>query len=315
MAISPEHPLRIGARGSPLSLAQTRGIRADLAAALGILPEAIEETLPLTPITTTGDVVRDRALSEAGGKGLFTKELDEALIEGRIDIGVHSLKDVPTALPDAIMLGPVPRRADPRDVLMSPFGENLADLPQGAVIGTASLRRQAQALRARPDLHAVLLRGNVDTRLARLSEGKAHATFLAAAGLGRLGRVIEPGRLVDPQIMPPAPGQGSLAFTCRRGDERAFAALALIAHADSAVAIAAERALLEALDGSCRTPIGCVSTLAGGQLRLLAEILTPDGAKTWRREDAAAADVASATELGRALGAQLRAEAGAVLFE
>lgn len=301
--------LRIGARGSKLSLAQTEQTRVRLATALGVEAKALE----IIPIVTSGDRIQDRRLIEAGGKGLFTKELDDALLEGRIDIGVHSLKDLPTRLPDGVALACVPEREDPRDAFVSPHAQTLADLRAGAVIGTASLRRQAQALHARPDLNVVTLRGNVDTRLQRLAEGVADATFLALAGLKRLGLADRAASLVDPDLMPPAACQGALAITARSDDARVNDMLAKCENADARIEIEAERAFLDALDGSCRTPIGALARVRGDQLSFSGETLTPDGKFCWRRQQTITLGgdaIAEARALGRALGAEIRDEAG-----
>lgn len=307
--------LRIGARGSALSLAQTRQFRALLARAAGVADTA----LPIVPITTSGDRIQDRRLIEAGGKGLFTKELDEALLDGRIDLAVHSMKDLPTKLPDGIALACVPARADPRDAFISSKAARLADLPVGAIVGTASLRRQAQVLAARPDLKVVTLRGNVETRLAKIADGVADATFLAIAGLQRLGLEARAASVLDPDLMPPAAGQGALAATVRADDSATLALLQRLEDPMARLEIEAERGFLAALDGSCRTPIAALARAGGGALRFVGETLTPDGAKRWRREETIA--LADAThETARALGERLahsiRAEAGdALLFD
>jgi hydroxymethylbilane synthase len=306
--------LVIGARGSPLSLAQTGQTRAVLAAALGVAPEDAEAALPVTPIVTTGDRIQDRRLLEVGGKGLFTKELDEALLDGRIDLAIHSMKDVPTRLPDGLVLAAVPARADVRDAWLAAGDAALGDLPAGAVVGTASLRRQAQILFARPDLKVEPLRGNVDTRLARLESGDFAATLLARAGLDRLGR--SQGRamhLLDPVAMPPAAGQGALALVARAGDERVLAIAARIDDAATRAEVAAERAFLAALDGSCRTAIGVHARLTGDRIAFIGEALTGDGTTRWRRTGEVIA--ADAEALGARLGAEVRAEAGTRLAE
>lgn len=305
--------LRIGARGSRLSLAQTGQVRAALAALLGE-PEA---RLELIPITTSGDRIQDRRLIEAGGKGLFTKELDEALLEGRIDAAVHSLKDLPTRLPDGVALACVPEREDPRDAFVSLTAKTLSDLPAGANIGTASLRRQAQSLFARPDLGVITLRGNVDTRLNKLESGEADATFLAIAGLKRIGLEARAASLVDPNDMPPAACQGALAITTRDGDARARDLLQGLEHNSARIETEAERAFLTALDGSCRTPIGALARVDGAQLSFIGEALTPDGTARWRQTEAIAlgADaIAEARALGDRLGRAIRGEAGGALM-
>jgi hydroxymethylbilane synthase len=303
--------VRLGARASPLSMTQARGIQARIAAAIGIDPGDVDHRVPFHPTVTTGDKIVDRRLIEAGGKGLFTKELDEALLAGRIDLAVHSLKDLPTRLPDGIVLASVPERVDPRDALIARGVARFADLPKGAVIGTASLRRQAQVLHARPDMSVQTLRGNVETRLARIDEGRFDATFLALAGLTRLGLADRAAGLVDPDEMPPAAGQGALAITARESDAEIRALLDGLEDKAAAVEVAAERAFLSALDGSCRTPIAAHARLGEGGLTFLGETLTPDGKHRWRRQERiAGATVADAVTLGDALGRSIRAEAG-----
>lgn len=303
---------RIGARGSKLSLAQTGLVRAALAARFGVDAGVLE----IVPITTSGDTIQDRRLIEAGGKGLFTKELDEALLDGRIDLAVHSLKDLPTRLPNGVVLACVPEREDPRDAFVSLRARTLAELPSGANVGTASLRRQAQTLFARPDVGVVTLRGNVDTRLAKIEQGAADATFLAIAGLKRLGLEHRAASLVDPHDMPPAACQGALAITTREGDARTRDALAAFEDSDARTEIEAERAFLEALDGSCRTAIGALARVREGTLDFIGEALTPDGTARWRRTEAIALSaeaIAAARALGMRLGAEIRHEAGDAL--
>lgn len=301
--------LRIGARGSKLSLAQTEQTRARLAALLG----ADANTIEIIPIVTSGDRIQDRRLIEAGGKGLFTNELDDALLDGRIDIAVHSLKDLPTRLPAGVTLACVPEREDPRDAFVSPHARTLTELAPGANVGTASLRRQAQTLYARPDLGVVTLRGNVDTRLQRLAEGVAHATFLALAGLKRLGLADRAASLVDPAEMPPAACQGALAITARSDDTRVRGLLSGFENSDARVEIEAERAFLEALDGSCRTPVAALARRSGATLAFSGETLTPDGTTRWRREASitlGADAIADARALGAKLGGEIRDDAG-----
>lgn len=300
---------RIGARGSNLSLAQTEQTCARWAALLGVELSALE----IVPIVTTGDTIQDRRLIESGGKGLFTKELDEALLDGRIDVGIHSLKDLPTRLPDGIVLACVPEREDPRDAFVSLKAKSLAELPAGANVGTASLRRQAQVLYARPDLGVVTLRGNVDTRLKKLEAGDADATFLALAGLKRLGLEARAVSLVDPIETPPAACQGALAITARADDAPTLEALAKFEDANARIEIEAERAFLGALDGSCRTPIGALARVNGAEMRFVGETLTPDGVTRWRRTETVALGgevIAQARALGATLGGEIRDEAG-----
>ena len=313
----PEAQVRIGARGSRLSLAQAGHIQRLIAAALGADPEdaaAVARAAPLIAITTTGDRVQDRRLLEIGGKGLFTKEIEEALLEGRIDCAVHSLKDVPAQLPPGLCIAAIPEREDPRDAFLSRGPETLEALPQGAVLGTASLRRQAQSLHRRPDLDVQMLRGNIDTRLARLEAGGADAIMLAYAGLRRLGLSHLPKSLIDPVECPPAPGQGALAIETRVGDCDLPWVQAL-RHGPTAVAVAAERGAMLALEGSCKTAIGAHARFAGAHLKLTVEALSSDGRARFRREGEAdlnelADPEASARALGYSLGMAVRDEAG-----
>lgn len=300
---------RIGARGSQLSLAQTGHVRAGLAAQLGAPAEALE----IIPIVTSGDRIQDRRLIEAGGKGLFTKELDEALLDGRIDLAVHSLKDLPTLLPSRIALACVPEREDPRDAFVSLQAQRLEELPTGAIVGTASLRRQAQTLFTRPDIRVTTLRGNVETRLRKLEAGEADATFLAFAGLKRLGLEARATSLVDPNDAPPAAGQAALAITARADDQRVRDVLDRFEDRGARTEIEAERAFLAALDGSCRTPISALARISGRELRFLGELLTPNGTARWRRSESIALSsnaIADAQALGARLGADIREEAG-----
>jgi hydroxymethylbilane synthase len=307
-----EQVMRIGARGSPLSLAQTGQLRAILAQSLAIAPDQFDARLPIVPITTTGDRIQDRPLSEAGGKGLFTKELDDALLDGRIDCAVHSLKDVPTFLPEGIVLLAGPKREDRRDALVSLGGLALADLPDGAIIGSASLRRASQLRFARPDLRIVSLRGNVGTRLEKLRSGIMDATLLAAAGLTRLGLCDVPHVLLDPVAMPPAIGQGALAITARRDDQNVIAAFAAIQDCQALIETTAERAFLTALDGSCRTAIGAFAHLhSDGALEFIGEALAENGGQRWRvHETLTQATIQSARDLGRRLGLDVKVQAG-----
>lgn len=263
--------LRIGTRGSPLALAQAYEVRDLLMAAHG-LPE---DRFAVTVLKTTGDAVQDRPLSEIGGKGLFTKELDLALMEDAIDIAVHSMKDVPTVLPGEMEISTVLPREDVRDVLVSPHYNAIDELPDGAVFGTSSLRRRAQLLSRRPDLQMVEFRGNVQTRLKKLDEGVAVATILARAGLNRLGQG-DFGKTIPSDVLLPAVAQGAIGIQQRR-DEMLVDALAPIHHADTKTRITAERAFLRKLDGSCRTPIAALAELEGGQISFKGEVLRPDG--------------------------------------
>jgi hydroxymethylbilane synthase len=312
-----QQQVRIGARGSKLSLAQAGHMQRRIAAALGAdpdKPDEVEAAAPLIVITTTGDRVQDRRLLEIGGKGMFTKEIEEALLEGRIDCAIHSLKDMPALLPDGLCIAAIPEREDPRDAFLSLKAERLEDLPQGAVLGTASLRRQAQMLHRRPDLDIQMLRGNVDTRLAKLQAGEADAILLAYAGLRRLGLGHLPKALIDPNDCPPAPGQGALAIETRAGDCDA-AWVQAIRHTGTTVAVAAERGALAALEGSCKTAIGAHAWFEGARLRLIVEALSTDGSHRFRHSGEAdlteLADAeASARALGLSLGLAVKADAG-----
>jgi hydroxymethylbilane synthase len=302
-------PFRIGARGSKLSLAQTAQTRARLAATLGLSEDAFE----IVPIVTSGDRIQDRTLIEAGGKGLFTKELDEALLDRRIDLAVHSLKDLPTRLPDEIVLACVPEREDPRDAFVSLKAKTLAELPAGAVVGTASLRRQAQVLFARPDLRVSVLRGNVDTRLAKLEAGDADATFLALAGLKRMGLENRAASIIDPDEAPPAACQGAIAITARADDVRLREELNKCIDQNAWLEVAAEREFLDVLDGSCRTAIGALARVEGNSLRFTGEVLAPDGSRRWRRSETIRLTddaFALAVALGDKLGGEIADEAG-----
>jgi hydroxymethylbilane synthase len=306
--------LRLGSRGSPLALAQARLARDALADAAGVTPSERDARLPIVVLSTAGDRIQDRKLADAGGKGLFTKELEEALDDGRIDVAVHSMKDVPTTPPPSLALGAILPREDPRDAFISRVAPTLLELPQGARLGAASLRRQAQALALRPDLEIVLFRGNVGTRLIKLEQGVAHATFLAAAGLKRLDREDVITSLIDADVMLPAAAQGAIGLQIRVDDDRVCALCAAVDHEESALRITAERGLLLALDGSCRTPIAALAELVPDGLRLRAEALTPDGKRRWRRDVVRRVKtLADAAALGRAVGAEIRAEAGAAL--
>jgi len=296
-------PLRIGTRGSAMALYQARLVRDRLQAAHPGL------AFDIVPIRTTGDREQHRLLAEIGGKGLFTKEIEAALLDRRIDLAVHSLKDMETVLPQGLEIGCVLPRDDPRDALVTRGGTPLAALPAGARVGTASLRRRAQLLRLRPDLAVVPVRGNVDTRLAKLAAGEVDALLLAWCGLERLGRGDAAAEIMAPETMLPAVGQGALAIECRSGDSAVAPLLAPLHDAGSAACVAAERAMLAALDGSCRTPIAGLAELAGGgRLRLTALLLTPDGGGARRAEGEA--ETGAAAALGARLGAQLRSGAG-----
>jgi hydroxymethylbilane synthase len=307
----PAQPLvRIGSRASRLAQAQARQMQAAITLALGFAADRADEIAPITLFSTAGDRIQDRRLLEIGGKGLFTEELEASLRAGGIDCAVHSLKDMPSALPEGLVIAATPEREDVRDAFLSNTYDTFADLPQGATLGTASLRRQTQALHRRPDLQLVNLRGNIDTRLAKLDRGDADGILLAYAGLRRLGLEDRVKQLLDPYDFPTAPGQGALAVETRVEDAGKDWVLALN-HEPTALRIAAERAALEALEGSCRTAVAGYAVLDGTRLTLVVEALTPDGRELFRRE-ARVDNVTrqSADALGRRLGGEIRAEAG-----
>jgi hydroxymethylbilane synthase len=297
--------LRIGTRGSPLALAQARMVRARLAAVRGV----DEERIALNIIRTTGDVIQDRTLAQAGGKGLFTKEIEEALLADAIDLAVHSAKDMPTALPDGLMIAAVLPREDARDVFISRVAKTLQELRPGAVVGTASLRRQAIVKRLRPDLNVVPIRGNVDTRLRKLDEGVVDATLLALAGLKRLGLTHALTSIFEIDEFLPAVGQGIVAIEARQNDSATRALLDAINHTETATALIAERAFLAVLDGSCRTPIAGHAVIAAGRLRFRGLIAKPDGSESFAcaREGL----TSEAAALGADAGAELKRRAGA----
>ena len=298
--------LRIGTRGSPLALAQTEEVCARLAGVDPALAEA--GVIEVVVIRTTGDRELDRPLAEIGGKGLFTKEIDEALLAGRIDLAVNSMKDLPTLLPGGIALGCVLERDDPRDVFVGHGARRLAELPPKATVGTASLRRRAQVLDLRPDLAVVPLRGNVGTRIEKVRRGEVDATLLALAGLRRLGLAGVAEAVVDVDEMLPAVAQGAIGVSCRKGDSSTRELLASLNHAPSWTRVAAERAFLEALDGSCRTPIAALAEMRGRVLDLRGLVARPDGSRVLRiRRQGAAAE---AEALGREAGLELKARAG-----
>ena len=299
-------PVRIGTRGSAMALHQASLVRERLLAAHPGL--AAPGMLELIVIRTTGDRVQNRLLAEIGGKGLFTKEIEQALVDRRIDVAVHSLKDMETLLPPGLDIACVLPRDDPRDVLVSQNGAGLAALPPGNRIGTASLRRTAQLLRRRPDLVAAPIRGNVDTRLAKMAAGDVDGLLLAMCGLQRLGKADAASEILPVETMLPAVGQGALAIETRADDEALRELLMPLNDATSAACISAERAMLATLDGSCRTPIAGLAELAGDQLCLRALLLAPDGSAERRAEGTAS--VADAVALGHDLGKRLRRDAG-----
>jgi len=299
--LSDTRPLVIGTRGSPLAMAQAKEAQARLIAALACDPGR----LTLRPFTTTGDVIQDRALAEAGGKGLFTKELDAALLDGRIDLAVHSAKDLPTFLPEGIIIAGYLPREDVRDVLISPVADSLAALPPGTVVGTASPRRQALVLRARPDLKIGLLRGNVGRRLQKIERGEAGATLLALAGLKRLGMESQATQIFSTDEMLPAVGQGAIAITVRTDDALLRDAIARLSHPETEAALTLERAFLAVLDGSCRTPIAGHAQVENGTIGFRGLVLRPDG--TDSVDIACEGAVTEAAEIGRQAGYDIKA--------
>lgn len=305
----PQNPIRIGTRGSALALAQAHETRDRLMAAHGLEADAFE----IVVIKTTGDRVLDRPLKEIGGKGLFTREIEDALLAREIDIAVHSMKDMPTLQPDGLVIDCYLPREDVRDAFVSSQFATISELPQGAVVGSSSLRRRAQLAARRPDLKLVEFRGNVQTRLKKLEDGAAVATFLAMAGLSRLGMEHVARSAVEPEEMLPAVAQGCIGVERRAADERIAALLAAISDRNSALRVTAERAFLARLDGSCQTPIAGLAELDGDRLRLRGEILRPDGSEVIAGERVGPASDGAA--MGTDLAEELRAQAPADFFD
>ncbi|MDO8290861.1 MAG: hydroxymethylbilane synthase [Parvibaculum sp.] len=301
---------RIGTRGSKLALIQAHMVADHIARVVGV---PVDEATEIVIFKTQGDLILDRNLSEIGGKGLFTFELEEALHNSSIDFAVHSMKDMPTALPDALIIDCILEREDPRDAFISTKGASLADLPQGAVVGTSSLRRAAQVLAKRPDVRIVPFRGNVDTRLKKLADGVADATMLAMAGLNRMDLTDRVTAPLSPDEMLPAVAQGAIGVERRKADDEAALVLHAFHHTESGIRIAAERALLAVLDGSCRTPIAALAELNGKRMSLRAMILTPDGKEVLETSrDGMASD---AVAMGEDAGAELKRRAGPQFFK
>ncbi len=310
---TPASPLKIGTRGSPLALAQAHETRRRLGVAFELPPEAFE----IVVIKTSGDdaalIAKDKPLKEIGGKGLFTKEIEEQLLSGGIDIAVHSMKDMPVDQPEGLLLDCYLPREDVRDAFISPKYGAIADLPEGAVVGTSSLRRRAQLKVVRPDLTLVEFRGNVQTRLRKLNEGVASGTFLAMAGLKRLGREDVPATPIETEDMLPAVAQGAIGIERRGNDSRIAALLEAIHDRQTGERLAAERAFLAALDGSCETPIAGLAELEGGSLRLRGEILRPDGSE--RLSDETTGAIADGAEMGREMAERLLKQGGPGFFD
>lgn len=302
--------VRLGTRGSPLALAQAREVRRRLMVAHAGMTES---DIEIVVIRTSGDRIQDRALAEVGGKGLFTKEIEEALLDSRIDFAVHSMKDMPTVLPAGLVIAAILPREDPRDVLIAPRAKSVADLPKGAKVGTASLRRKAQLLHRRPDLKVVMIRGNVETRLRKIEAGEVDATLLALAGLKRLGLADRAKTVLDSAEMLPAVAQGAIGLECRDLDAVTRALLAPLNDAPSAACVAAERAFLMMLDGSCRTPIAALAELRKGRLRIRGAVIRGDGSE--RLEATREGPVAHAQALGAEAGAELRVRIGPGFYD
>jgi hydroxymethylbilane synthase len=305
---SPARPLKIGTRGSPLALWQAHEVRRCLMAAFD-LPEAAFEVVV---IKVTGDQIQDKALREIGGKGLFTREIEEALLDGSIDVAVHSMKDMPVLQPEGLVLDCYLKRADVRDAFVSPRFGSVDELPLGATVGSSSLRRRAQLALRRPDLKLVEFRGNVQTRMRKLEDGVADATFLAMAGLTRLGMAEVARSAIAPEEMLPAVAQGAIGIERRTADARVAGLLAAIHDRDTGLRLAAERAFLARLDGSCETPIAGLAMLSGDDLWLRGEILRPDGSASLAGERRG--PVADGAALGIALADELLTRAGPGFF-
>ncbi|MHA6263098.1 hydroxymethylbilane synthase [Arenibacterium sp. CAU 1754] len=307
---SPDAPLNIGTRGSPLALAQAHETRDRLSKAFN-LPE---DAFRIVVIKTTGDAIQDRPLKEIGGKGLFTREIEQDLLTGKIDIAVHSMKDMPVLQPEGLLLDTYLPREDVRDAFVAPGGVTvIADLAQGAVVGTSSLRRKSQLLNRRPDLRVVEFRGNVQTRLKKLADGVAECTFLAMAGLNRLSMTMVPATPISPDDMLPAVAQGAIGIERRADDTRVADMLAAIHDEPTGQRLAAERAFLAALDGSCETPIAGLAELNGGTLRLRGEVLRPDGSEAI--SDARTCAIEDGAMLGREMAVDLLKRAGDGFFD
>lgn len=305
---TPAQPLRIGTRGSPLALWQAHEVRRCLMAAHGLPEDAFE----ICVIKVLGDQILDKALKDIGGKGLFTREIEEALLDGSIDIAVHSMKDMPTQQPDGLILNCYLPREDVRDAFVSPHHAGLADLPQGAVVGSSSLRRRAQLALRRPDLKLVEFRGNVQTRMKKLEDGVASATFLAMAGLNRLGMAHVARGAIAVDEMLPAVAQGAIGIERRLDDPRVESLLDAIHDTPTGIRLAAERGFLARLDGSCETPIAGLAIIEGDRLHLRGEILRPDGSEAIQGERRGL--VSDAAAMGRDLADHLLGQAPADFF-
>jgi len=307
-----QQTIKIGTRGSPLALAQANDVKSKLVEAHSDLSNA---DISIVVIKTTGDIILDRPLMAAGGKGLFTKEIEEALLATDIDCAVHSSKDMPTALPDGLHLDIFLPREDPRDAFISKKFSYFMDLPQGAVLGTASLRRRAQALRLRPDLKLVNFRGNVQSRLRKLGEGEADATFLALAGLKRMDMAANATEKLPFEQFLPAPAQGAVTVEIRDGDDAMSARLRPLHCINTELAVTAERAFLAALDGSCRTPIAAHASVHDGTIIMDAQLLSLDGTQVFEENGTCDATLDAAREMGFVVGHKVKEAAGPAFFE
>ncbi len=301
-------PFRIGTRGSPLALAQAYETRRRLMEAHG-LPE---EMFEIVILSTQGDRIQDRALAAIGGKGLFTAELEEQLADGRLDLAVHSSKDMPTLLPQGLYISAFLPREDVRDAFVGKAAARLMDMPSGSLIGSASLRRQALIKRLRPDLNVTIFRGQVDTRLRKLADGEADATLLAMAGLNRLGKADVATEVLDPEHFPPAPAQGAICIESRLGDKRTDDLIAAINDGATWTTVGCERGFLATLDGSCRTPIAGLAKVEGDHIAFHGMILTPDGSRF--HEIRAEGKASEAAAIGRRAGEEIRDKAGPGFF-
>ena len=306
---TPASPLKIGTRGSPLALAQAHETRARLMAAFDLPQDAFE----IVVIKVTGDAIQDRPLKDIGGKGLFTREIEDALLDGSIDIAVHSMKDMPVLQPAGLLLDTYLPREDVRDAFVAQDAATLRDLPEGARVGSSSLRRRAQLLNAFPHLEVVEFRGNVQTRLRKLADGVAAATFLAQAGLNRLGMAHVARGAMSPDDMLPAVAQGAIGIERRADDMNTAAMLDAIHHTQTGQRLAAERAFLATLDGSCETPIAGLAEIDGTTLRLRGEVLRPDGSE--KIADDRSSTIADAPDMARDMAQSLLKQAGPGFFD
>ena len=306
---SPSAPLRIGTRGSPLALAQAYETRKRLAEALN----ASEDSFEIVVISTSGDRILDRPLKEVGGKGLFTKEIEQEMLDRKIDIAVHSMKDMPVEQPDGLTLGCYLPREDVRDAFVSSDFKNVSDLPSGSKVGTSSLRRKAQLKFSRPDLEVVEFRGNVQTRLKKLKDGVASCTFLAMAGLNRLGLGEVAQSVINPNEMLPAIAQGAIGIEWREADKKITDILKKIHHEETGQRLNAERAFLAELDGSCQTPIAGLATIEGSSLKFTGQVLRTDGSESIY--ETASCNIEDGPELGREMAQKILAQAGPNFFD